>query len=128
MAFVNINLGDGISKEDIEIFEKEKGRNANGGKMTKIKKVKKIKPYKQFSQKILERITYMCVTLTIFGMALSWKTNDPTVMIYLIPAWFVEFGTFSAFYLNMSKAEKVSKNNNHIENENKTENGDDCDE
>lgn len=67
------------------------------------------KPKKEFSKKILDRVTFFCVLVTIFTMALAWRTNDTTPLAYLIPAWFAEMATATAFYYNKAKAENLNK-------------------
>ena len=58
----------------------------------------------EFSKKIFVGVTIGTVVVTIFTLALAWRTQDTSVLAYLIPAVFAELATATGFYFR--KAEK----------------------
>lgn len=51
--------------------------------------------------------------VTVFTMAVVWKTGDTSPLAYLIPAIFAEFATATGFYYSKAKAENRIKLRKH---------------
>ena len=55
-------------------------------------------------KKIFVGVTIGTIVVTVFTLALAWRTQDTSVLTYLIPAVFAELATATGFYFR--KAEK----------------------
>ena len=64
---------------------------------------------REFSKKIFIGVTLGVVLISIFSCVMVWKTNDTSVLSYLIGGIFAEFATATAFYYNKAKAENIIK-------------------
>lgn len=51
--------------------------------------------------------------VTVFTMAVVWKTGDTSPLAYLIPAIFAELATATGFYYSKAKAENRIKLRKH---------------
>lgn len=51
--------------------------------------------------------------VTVFTMAVIWKTGDTSPLAYLIPAIFAELATATGFYYSKAKAENRIKLRKH---------------
>lgn len=74
------------------------------GKRSKPRKAKPKKKRLEFSKKIFIGVTIGSVTVSVFTMVMSWRTQDTSILAYLIPAVFTELATATGFYFR--KAEK----------------------
>lgn len=70
---------------------------------------KKRKKKLEFSKKIFIGVTIGAIMITIFTCIMSWKTQDISILSYLITGIFAEFATATGFYYNKAKAENEIK-------------------
>ncbi|PHV71921.1 hypothetical protein CS063_00115 [Sporanaerobium hydrogeniformans] len=75
-----------------------------------LKWISKPKRKKEYSKIIVAIVLSFCIVVTIFSMALMWRTGDTSALAYLIPAVFAETGIVISFYLDKSKKENINKN------------------
>lgn len=68
------------------------------------------KKKKEYSKVVVAIVLSFCIIVTLFSMALMWKTGDTSALAYLIPAVFTETGVVISFYLKKSEKENLSKN------------------
>lgn len=68
------------------------------------------KKKKEYSKVVVAIVLIFCIIVTLFSMALMWKTGDTSALAYLIPAVFAETGVVISFYLKKSEKENLSKN------------------
>ena len=68
------------------------------------------KKKKEYSKVVVAIVLSFCIIVTLFSMALMWKTGDTSALAYLIPAVFAEPGVVISFYLKKSEKENLSKN------------------
>ena len=58
---------------------------------------------------ILACVGAVTLAVTVFTLAIVWKTGDTTPLAYLIPAVFAELATATGFYYSKAKAENRIK-------------------
>jgi len=58
---------------------------------------------KEFSKKIFLGIAFATVVITLFTLAIIWKTNDTSPLMYLIPAIYAELATATGYYFWKAK-------------------------
>lgn len=63
----------------------------------------------EFSKKIFVFITIFTVIITVYALALMWKTGDTSPLAYLIPSTFAELATATGFYYHKARAENKIK-------------------
>lgn len=68
---------------------------------------------REFSKIILACVGAVTLTVTVFTLAVVWKTGDTSPLAYLIPAIFAELATATGFYYNKAKAENRIKLRKH---------------
>lgn len=68
---------------------------------------------REFSKIILACAGTVTLTVTVFTLAVVWKTGDTSPLAYLIPAIFAELATATGFYYNKAKAENRIKLRKH---------------
>ena len=74
----------------------------------------------EFSKKIFFGVSIGVALVTIFSCIMSWRTNDTSVLSYIIGGMFAELATATGFYYNKAKAEnviKIKNNSNYSEEE-----------
>lgn len=71
----------------------------------------------EFSKKIFIGITVGVIFITLFTCCMTWRTNDLSMLAYLIPAMFTEFATATGFYYWKAKNENVIKIGKNCDNE-----------
>lgn len=64
---------------------------------------------REFSKVILACVGAVTLVVTVFTLAVVWKTGDTTSLAYLIPAVFAELATATGFYYSKAKAENRIK-------------------
>lgn len=64
---------------------------------------------REFSKIILACVGAVTLVVTVFTLAVVWKTGDTTPLAYLIPAVFAELATATGFYYSKAKAENRIK-------------------
>ena len=64
---------------------------------------------REFSKVILACVGAVTLAVTVFTLAIVWKTGDTTPLAYLIPAVFAELATATGFYYSKAKAENRIK-------------------
>ena len=64
---------------------------------------------REFSKVILACVGAVTLMVTVFTLAVVWKTGDTTPLAYLIPAVFAELATATGFYYSKAKAENRIK-------------------
>ncbi len=64
---------------------------------------------REFSKVILACVGAVTLVVTVFTLAVVWKTGDTTPLAYLIPAVFAELATATGFYYSKAKAENRIK-------------------
>lgn len=69
----------------------------------------KIKTKVEFSKKIFTGVTIGSIIVVIFSMIMVWRTNDTSILGYLIGGVFAELATATGFYYNKAKAENQIK-------------------
>lgn len=69
------------------------------------------------TKKIFIGITVGVVFITLFTCCMTWRTNDLSMLAYLIPAVFTEFATATGFYYWKAKNENVIKIGKNCDNE-----------
>lgn len=68
---------------------------------------------REFSKIILSCVGVVTLVVTVFTLAIVWKTDDTTPLAYLIPAVFAELATATGFYYSKAKAENRIKLRKH---------------
>lgn len=68
---------------------------------------------REFSKVILACVGAVTLVVTVFTLAVVWKTGDTTPLAYLIPAVFAELATATGFYYSKAKAENRIKLRKH---------------
>lgn len=68
---------------------------------------------REFSKIILACVGAVTLTVTVFTLAVVWKTGDTSPLAYLIPAIFAELATATGFYYSKAKAENRIKLRKH---------------
>jgi hypothetical protein len=68
---------------------------------------KKTKRRLEFSKRIFIGVTIGTVSVSIFSMVMAWRTQDTSVLAYLIPAVFAELATATGFYYRKSEKENT---------------------
>ncbi len=68
---------------------------------------------REFSKIILACVGAVTLVVTVFTLAVVWKTGDTTPLAYLIPAVFAELATATGFYYSKAKAENRIKLRKH---------------
>lgn len=68
---------------------------------------------REFSKIILACAGAVTLVVTVFTLAIVWKTGDTTPLAYLIPAVFAELATATGFYYSKAKAENRIKLRKH---------------
>lgn len=68
---------------------------------------------REFSKIILACVGAVTLVVTVFTLAIVWKTGDTTPLAYLIPAVFAELATATGFYYSKAKAENRIKLRKH---------------
>ena len=68
---------------------------------------------REFSKIILACVGTVTLVVTVFTLAIVWKTGDTTPLAYLIPAVFAELATATGFYYSKAKAENRIKLRKH---------------
>lgn len=63
----------------------------------------------EFSKKIIVFMTVFTVIITLFSLALMWKTGDASPLAYLIPSVFAEYATATGFYYWKARCENKIK-------------------
>lgn len=63
----------------------------------------------EFSKKIIIFMTVFTVIITVYALALMWKTGDTSPLAYLIPSVFTEYATATGFYYWKARAENKIK-------------------
>lgn len=63
----------------------------------------------EFSKKILYVVSFVSITVTVFTMAVVWRTGDTSALAYLIPAVAAETATATGFYYSKAKVENEIK-------------------
>lgn len=71
--------------------------------------MKKRKKKLEFSKKIFYIVITIFVIVTVYSMALMWKTDDTSALSYLIPSVGGLAATSCGFYYHKSKVENVIK-------------------
>lgn len=64
---------------------------------------------REFSKIIIAIVGTATGTVTVFTLAVVWKTGDISPLAYLIPAIFAELATATGFYYSKAKAENRIK-------------------
>ena len=64
---------------------------------------------REFSKVILACVGAVTLVVTVFTLAVVWKTGDTTPHAYLIPAVFADLATATGFYYSKAKAENRIK-------------------
>lgn len=68
---------------------------------------------REFSKVIITVVGTVTGIVTVFTMAVVWKTGDTSPLAYLIPAIFAELATATGFYYSKAKAENRIKLRKH---------------
>lgn len=68
---------------------------------------------REFSKVIITVVGTATGVVTVFTMAVVWKTGDTSPLAYLIPAIFAELATATGFYYSKAKAENRIKLRKH---------------
>ena len=63
----------------------------------------------EFSKKIFVGVTIGVIIVSMFSMYMAYKTNDTSILGYLIGGCFAELATATGFYYNKAKAENEIK-------------------
>lgn len=63
----------------------------------------------EYSKVIYNRLTLMVWIVVLFSMFMSYRTNDTSMLSYLIPAAFGALATGTGFYFYKAKAENEIK-------------------
>lgn len=63
----------------------------------------------EFSKWIMCWVGVITIVVTLFTMAVIWKTDDTSALAYLIPAVFGELATATGFYYHKAKTENSIK-------------------
>lgn len=63
----------------------------------------------EFSKKIIIFMTFFTLAITLYALALMWKTGDTSGLAYLIPAVFTEYATATGFYYWKARTENKIK-------------------
>ncbi len=63
----------------------------------------------EFSKKILIFMTVFTTVITIFTLAVVWRTGDTSPLAYLIPGVFGEYATSTGFYYWKARKENEIK-------------------
>ena len=63
----------------------------------------------EFSKKIITFMTVFTVLITLFTLAVVWRTGDTSPLAYLIPAVFAEYATATGFYYWKARKENEIK-------------------
>ena len=63
----------------------------------------------EFSKLIFIGVSVVTLAITIFSCVLAWRTQDTSVLCYLIPAVFAEMASATGFYYSKAKAENEIK-------------------
>jgi uncharacterized membrane protein len=73
----------------------------------------------EFSKRIFIGVTIGVIIVSIFSMYMVYRTNDTSILSYLIGGIFAEFATATGFYYNKSREENIRKieKNSKIESE-----------
>lgn len=72
-------------------------------KGTRTKRKKKM----EFSKKIFIGVTAGTILVTVFTLVMVWRTQDLSILAYLIPAVFAELATATGFYYKKSEKENT---------------------
>lgn len=64
---------------------------------------------REFSKVIIASVGAVTFMVTVFTLAVVWKTGDTSPLAYLIPAVFTELATATGFYYSKAKAENRIK-------------------
>ena len=64
---------------------------------------------REFSKIIIVIVGTATGVVTVFTLAIVWKTGDTSPLVYLIPAIFAELATATGFYYSKAKAENRIK-------------------
>ena len=54
-------------------------------------------------------MTFFTLAITLYALALMWKTGDTSGLAYLIPAVFTEYATATGFYYWKARTENKIK-------------------
>lgn len=63
----------------------------------------------EFSKKIIIFMTVFTIVITVYALALMWRTGDTSPLAYLIPSVFTEYATATGFYYWKARAENKIK-------------------
>ncbi len=63
----------------------------------------------EFSKKIFVGVSVATTIVVIFSMVMIWRTDDTSMLAYLIPAIFAELATTTGFYYNKAREENIRK-------------------
>lgn len=64
---------------------------------------------REFSKVIIASVGAVTCVVTVFTLAVVWKTSDTSPLAYLIPVVFTELATATGFYYSKAKAENRIK-------------------
>lgn len=74
-----------------------------GRRESKPRKKKKM----EFSKKIFIGVTAGTILVTVFTLVMVWRTQDLSILAYLIPAVFAELATATGFYYKKAQTENT---------------------
>ncbi|MBQ8005337.1 MAG: hypothetical protein IJ303_03390 [Clostridia bacterium] len=63
----------------------------------------------EFSKRIIIFMTVFTLVITVFTLALMWRTGDTSPLAYLIPSVFAEYATATGFYYWKARTENKIK-------------------
>lgn len=63
----------------------------------------------EFSKKILIFAAVLNIIVIVFSLVMIWRTNDTSILAYLIPSVAAEVATGTGFYYNKAKKENSKK-------------------
>ena len=63
----------------------------------------------EFSKRIIIFMTVFTLVITVFALALMWRTGDTSPLAYLIPSVFAEYATATGFYYWKARTENKIK-------------------
>ena len=63
----------------------------------------------EFSKIIFIAVSILTLSVTVFTMAVVWRSGDTSPLSFLIPAVFAELATATGFYYSKAKAENRIK-------------------
>ena len=61
----------------------------------------------EFSKKIFTGVTIGTTIVTVFTLVMVWRTQDMSILAYLIPAVFAELATATGFYYKKAQKENT---------------------